>query len=214
MNAGHVITVLLVDDHAVVRTGFRRLLEHGGYARVVGEAARGEEACRLYPTLRPDVVVMDISLPGMSGIEATRRIRARDGGARVLMLSVHDNPLFAQRALEAGALGYLTKSSDGALLEQALKEVYAGRRYLGPDIAQAFYALSAAGGDDPLCSLSEREFAIFQLLVAGHSTQGIAERLHVSPKTVSNNVSGIKHKLGVHTTVELVHLALRRGMME
>ncbi|MDZ7750301.1 MAG: response regulator transcription factor [Gammaproteobacteria bacterium] len=214
MTRRQTMTVLLVDDHAVVRAGIRCLLEHEGYARVVGEAARGEEACRLYPTLEPDVVVMDISLPGMSGIDATRRICARDERARVLMLSVHDNALFAQRAFEAGALGYLTKSSDGTLLGQALEEVCEGRRYLGPDIAQAFFAHTAAGAGNPLCTLGEREFAVFQLLVAGHSTQGIAERLHVSSKTVSNNVSGIKHKLGVQTTVELVHLALRHGMME
>lgn len=214
MTEQRAISVLLVDDHTVVRSGFRRLLEHGGKAKVVGEAGDGEEAYRLYTRLAPEVVVMDISLPGMTGLEATRRICTRDPEARVLMLSVHDNPLFAQRAIEAGALGYITKASDSAVLEEALATVFRRRRFLGPDIAQGYIEHSAAGEDGPLERLSEREFAIFQLVVAGLPTPRIAEKLHVSSKTVSNNLTSIKQKLKAETTVDLVRLAMRYGIVK
>src|ERR1700722_15333039 len=157
-----MIRVLLVDDHAVVRTGFRLLLQSQTDITVVAEAQSGEAACQMYAELAPDVVVMDLGMPGMGGLEALRRIRARDSGARVLALSAHDDPMHARRALREGALGFLSKRSAPEVLIEAIASIAAGRRYLDPALAQKLALAEIEGATrSPVERLSEREFEVF-----------------------------------------------------
>lgn len=203
----HPIKVLLVDDHEVVRAGYRRLLKSAPDIAVVGEAGSGEAAYRLVAAEPVDVVVMDLSLPGMSGIEAASRIRRRQPRVRVLMFSVHEEEIFVQRALDAGADGYLTKRAVAQMLVAAVREVAAGRRYLDPSISLA------DGARDTLSRLSRREFEIFRLLAEGNNVHAIAEALFLSPKTVSNHASRLRAKLGAVSGAELTRLAIRRGVI-
>src|SRR5580693_9115666 len=158
----NMIRVLLVDDHAVVRMGFRLLLQSVAEMSVVAEADSGEAACQLYLELNPDVVVMDLVMPGMGGLEALRRIRARDARAQVLTLSAHDDPMHARRAMQEGALGFLSKRSAPEALLEAVAVVAAGRRYLDPELAQKLALAEFDGGTkSPVERLSEREFEVF-----------------------------------------------------
>ena len=212
MNASAEISVFLVDDHAVVREGYRRLLERSAGIRVIGEAANAADAYSEFQRLNPDVVVMDISLPGASGIEAMRRMLAREPGAKVLMFSMHEEPIFASRAFQAGALGYVTKASAPEVLVEAVRSVAQGKRYLSQDMAQAIALQSVAGGEAGLDVLSNREFEVMRLLVAGDTLATIAEKLQLSYKTVANHQSLIRQKLGVETHVQLIRLAQRQGV--
>src|SRR5690606_35182825 len=163
-----MIRVLLADDHAVVRTGFRLLLEADGDVSVIGEADSGEDACRQYAELAPDVLILDIAMPGMGGLEALKRIRARDPRARVLALSAHDDPMHARRALREGALGFLSKRSAPEPLLEALTCVAAARRYIDPGVAQKLALDELDGGArSPVERLSEREFEVFLRLARG-----------------------------------------------
>ena len=209
------ITVMLVDDHAVVREGYRRLLERSPDISVAGEAASAADAYQAFCRLAPDIVVMDISLPDVSGIEAMRRMRAREPRARVLMFSMHEEPVFARRALDAGASGYITKASAPEVLVEAVRAVVQGKAYLSSDIARD---LALGGGLDPGAEavqrkLSHREFEIMRLLVAGYSLGAIAERLGLSYKTVANHQSAIRHKLGAETALQLLQIAGRMGIV-
>ena len=208
-----MINVLLVDDHAVVRTGYRHLLETKPNIRIVAEAATAEEAQRLYFEQQPDVLVMDISMPGIGGIEGIRRILSRDASARILICSIHDNSLLADRALQSGALGYVTKASDPEVLVTAVEAVGQGKVFLGPDIAQALAMRHLEKESSPLTELSPREFEIFRMVTEGRSGNAVAEKLCLSQKTVSNYLSQIKKKLNVSSTAELVHLAMRQGLL-
>lgn len=211
MNDG-TLSVLIVDDHEVVRSGCRRLLEKTGRIEVVAEARSGEEAWELYRKHAPDVVIMDLSLPGMGGLEAARRILAHEPKARILLFTIHDNALLAERAMQAGAMGYVTKASAADVLVSAVESVSRGKKFMGPEIAHAL-ALKRVGQEtSPLASLAAREFDVFELVTQGLSSAEIAETLHLSPKTVSNYVHRIKQKLGVSTTIEMVHLAIRHGL--
>ncbi|PZP60678.1 MAG: DNA-binding response regulator, partial [Azospira oryzae] len=158
-----LIRILLADDHAVVRAGFRRLLEQRPEIRVLAEAVSGEDAYRLYGVLKPDVVVMDLSMPGMGGMGTIRRIVARDPSARILVFSIHESEAFALQALKSGALGYLTKAAAPDVIVTAVHEVARGRPYLAPDVAQRIALYTATGADDPLACLTAREFEVFQL---------------------------------------------------
>jgi two-component system, NarL family, invasion response regulator UvrY len=210
-----MIRVLLVDDHAVVRTGFRLLLQTSRDVAVVGEAESGEAACQCYAELAPEVVVMDIAMPGMGGVEALRRIRARDPHARVLALSAHDDPMHARRALREGALGFLSKRSAPEALLEAIAAVAAGKRYIDPRVAQR---LALDGLDDaeasPIKRLSEREFEVFIRLARGASVQRIAEDLRLSASTVGTHLYNVKQKLGVSNQSELTLIAIRDGLIE
>lgn len=210
-----MIRVLLVDDHAVVRTGFRLLLQSIAELTVVAEAESGEAACQMYSELTPDVVVMDIAMPGMGGLEALRRIRAKHPQARVLTLSAHDDPMHARRSLQEGALGFLSKRSAPEALVQAVTAVAAGRRYLDAALAQQLALAEFDGAaKSPVERLSEREFQVFIRLAGGASVQRIAQDLNLSSSTVGTHLYNIKQKLGVDNQSELTLIAIRYKLIE
>ena len=209
-----MIRVLLVDDHAVVRMGFRLLLQSTAEMSVVAEADSGEAACQLYLELKPDVVVMDLAMPGMGGLEALRRIRARDARAQVLTLSAHDDPMHARRALQEGALGFLSKRSAPEALLEAVSAVAAGRRYLDSALAQKLALAEFDGGaKSPVERLSEREFEVFVRLAGGATVQRIASDLNLSASTIGTHLYNIKQKLGVVNQSELTLIAIRHGLI-
>lgn len=207
------IRVLLVDDHAVVRAGYRLLLQNAPEIEVVAEAETGELACRYFSEHRPDVVIMDLSLPGIGGLEAIRRIMARDPEARILVFSMHEDTMFVEHALAAGARGYITKSSAAQILVEAVKQVAGGKVHLDGDIAQRLAFQRTRGRDTPLMGLSTREFEIFCLLAEGLNVSEIAKRLSLSYKTVANYSTQVKNKLQVSTVAELARLAIRHGIV-
>jgi two-component system invasion response regulator UvrY len=204
-----MIRLLLVDDHAVVREGYRRLLERRADLRIAAEAASAGEALQACREHQPDVVVADLSLPDMGGIELIQRLLLRDPAVRVLAFSMHREPLFAQQALKAGALGYVTKSSPPDVLVQAVYRVAARQRTLSPDIAPELALQLLDGVVNPAEQLSPREFEILRLLLAGQGATQIADALHLSPKTVQNSHYQIKTKLGVKSDIELMRMALK-----
>jgi two-component system invasion response regulator UvrY len=203
---------MLVDDHAIVRAGFRRLLEQQADYHVVAEAADAERAYALFVEHEPDVVVMDLSMPGVSGLDTIRRIMIRQPAARILVFSMHEDAALAERAIQLGARGYVTKSSAPETLAAAVAEVVAGKLALSPDIAQSLAILKITGDGNPVNVLSAREFEIFRLLAAGHSVASIAGLLSLSAKTVANYHSLIKQKLDIASDVELVLLAQRQNL--
>jgi two-component system, NarL family, invasion response regulator UvrY len=206
-------TILLADDHAIVRMGFRLLLETAGKCRVVGEAASGEEACSLFFKLSPDVLVIDIAMPGMGGLEAMNRILARNPGARILVLSAHEDTSYPRRAIRAGALGYLSKRGAPAELLQAVKAVARGATYIEPGIAQRLAVQGLKGPQGPVDMLSEREFEVFLHLAGGKSVAQIAELLSLSPRTIGTHLYNIKQKLCAQNAAELTLIALRAGLL-
>jgi two-component system invasion response regulator UvrY len=194
-----VIRLLLVDDHAVVREGYRRLLERRPDLKIEAEAGTAADALQRFKEVKPDVTILDLSLPDMGGIELAQRLIQRDPGARLLAFSMHRDPLFATQALRAGMLGYVTKSSNPEVLIQAVYKVARGERMLSPDIAPDM-ALSLLDGDsNPVEQLSPREFEILRLLLEGQGAEDIGTALNISPKTVQNCHYQIKAKLGVKT---------------
>jgi len=210
-----MIRVMLVDDHAVVRTGFRLLLQAQSEISIVAEAESGEVACQRYLELTPDVVVLDLAMPGMGGLEALRRIRAHHPQARVLALSAHDDPMHARRALREGALGFLSKRSAPEALIEAVTAVGAGRRYIDVALAQKLALADLDGAtQSPIERLSEREFEVFVRLARGETVQRIAEDLRLSASTVGTHLYNIKQKLEVINQSELTLLAIRHGLIE
>lgn len=208
------IRVMLVDDHAVVRVGFRMLLAATGDIEVVAEADSGEVAYQRYPNVHPDVVIMDLSMPGMGGIDAVRRLLARDKTARVLVLSAHEDTAHPKRALQAGALGYLSKRTAPEALIEAVYAVAAGRSYLDAEIARKLAMQGLGSVPGRLEALSEREFSVFLQLARGHSVRNIAESLNLSPNTVGTHLYNIKQKLGAGNQAELTLIAVRSGLIE
>jgi DNA-binding NarL/FixJ family response regulator len=206
------ISVLLVDDHAVVREGYRRLLERDENLAVVGEAATAADAIRLDADLRPDVVVLDIALPGVSGIEILRRIIAHRPDACVLMFSMYDDGIYASHAIDAGARGYLSKASAPDLLVQAVRAVAGGGHYLSPDIERAMNKQSSAA-NELVAALSTRELEVLRMLTQGYGVEEIGERLGLSPKTAANHQSSIKQKLGATSALQLMLIARRFGLV-
>jgi two-component system invasion response regulator UvrY len=210
-----MIRVLLVDDHAVVRMGFRLLLQSVPEMSVVAEADSGESACQLYAEAAPDVVVMDLAMPGMGGLEALRRIRARDPEAKVLTLSAQDDPMHARRALQEGALGFLSKRSAPEALLEAVGVVASGRRFIDPVLAQKLALAEFDGASkSPVERLSEREFEVFVRLAGGATVQRIAADLNLSASTIGTHLYNIKQKLGVVNQSELTLIAIRHGLIE
>jgi two-component system invasion response regulator UvrY len=208
------IRVMLVDDHAVVRMGFRLLLQGTPDIEVAAEADSGEEAVRLFPEIRPDVVVMDISMPGIGGLEAIGRILARQPAARVLVLSAHEDAMHARRVLKAGAAGYLTKRSAAEALIQAIRQVAQGKTFLEGSIAQQLAVQQLSGQQSPVDMLSEKEFKVFLALAEGQSVAEIAEVMSLSPRTIGTHLYNIKQKLGASNQAELAILAIRAGLIQ
>ncbi len=208
------INVMLVDDHAVVRYGFRMLLEATDDIRVVAEADSAEAAYQQIPAAKPDVIVMDISLGGTMGVEATRRIVARDKMARVLGLSSHEDPSYVRYMLKAGALGYLSKRSAPDELMHAIRQVAEGRMYIDSQLSQRMALEEFNGEKSPIEVLSEREFGVFIQLAKGASVNQIADMLNISPRTVGTHLYNVKQKLGVANQAELALIAVRHGLIE
>lgn len=212
--ATNLISIMLVDDHAVVRMGFKLLLEGAQEISVVAEAESGEEAVRTFQAHNPDVLVMDISMPGIGGLEAIDRILAKVADQKILVLSGHEDVMHARRVLKAGAVGYLTKRSAADALIDAVKTVYRGKTYLEPQIAQELAVEQVSGNKDPVDSLSEKEFKVFISLAKGQSVQDIAEVMCLSPRTIGTHLYNIKQKLGASNSAELAIIAMRSGLMD
>lgn len=210
----HDIRVMLVDDHAVVRMGFRMLLEGSDDIKVLGEADSGEDAVRQFAGIKPDVIVMDISMPGIGGLEAIDRILAKDPNMRILALSAHEDVMHARRVLKAGAVGYLTKRSAAEELMRAIRVVHKGKTYLEPGIAQQMAVEQVSGQRNPVDTLSEKEFKVFLSLARGQSVQEIADVMSLSPRTVGTHLYNIKQKLGASNSAELAIIAIRAGLIE
>jgi len=208
------ISVLLVDDHELVRAGFRRLLEDGDKFQVVAESGSGEQAVQDFAKYRPDVVVMDISMPGIGGVGAIERIISREPSAKILVLSVHEDSVFTTRAMQAGALGFIPKRSAPEAMLKAVEIVSQGRTCIAPEIAQQLAMQKLTGSENPLDVLSQREFEVFRLLAEGKTVNEIADILNLSPKTVGTHHTNIKQKLNVSNSAELARLAIRSGLLE
>jgi two-component system invasion response regulator UvrY len=208
------IRVMLVDDHAVVRMGFKLLLQEAADIAVVAEAATGEEALKQYAELKPDVVVMDISMPGMGGLEAVTRLLAKDPAVKILILSAHEDSIHPKRLLKAGAAGYLSKRVAPEELIHAIHEVHAGSIFLDSTLAQTMAGQKLVGQETPVDILSDREFEVFMLLAQGQSVAHIATALFVSPRTVGTHLYNIKQKLNAANSAELTLIALRNGLLD
>jgi two-component system invasion response regulator UvrY len=207
------LSVLLCDDHEVVRAGYRRLLESTPDVAVTAEAVDGEEACRKYQEARPDVVIMDLNMPGLGGLEAARRILSRDPGARILVFSVHENEVMLSRALSLGVLGYISKRSASRVMVEAVRQVAAGRIYVGQELVPLLVRHGSNCELSAVAALSRREFEVFRLLVDGKSVNDIAGVLAISPKTAGHHVTSIKSKLDIPDLVGLTRLAIRLGII-
>ncbi|PKO54878.1 MAG: DNA-binding response regulator [Betaproteobacteria bacterium HGW-Betaproteobacteria-2] len=208
------INVLLVDDHAVVRMGFKMLLESAPDIKVVAEAESGEQGVKLYMEHHPDVVVMDITMPGIGGLEAIERIVAKESHARILVLSAHEDSVHPKRVLNAGAMGYLTKRSAAEELIKAIRTVAGGKRYLEASVAQQMAIQQLSGEQNPVDVLSDREFEVFMALAKGKTTNDIAETLCLSPRTVGTHLYNIKQKLNANNSAEIALIAMRSGLID
>jgi two-component system invasion response regulator UvrY len=203
-----------VDDHAVVRMGFKMLIEAEEGIKVIGEAESGEIAIKLFQELKPDIIVMDITMPGIGGLEAIDRIIAKDKNTKILVLSAHEDSVHPKRVLNAGAMGYLTKRSAAEELIKAIKSVHQGKRYLEPNIAQQMAITQLSGETNPVEILSDREFEVFIALAKGKSTNDIADTLCLSPRTVGTHLYNIKQKLNANNSAEIALIAIRCGLID
>ncbi|WP_421297145.1 UvrY/SirA/GacA family response regulator transcription factor [Aeromonas sp. 604015] len=210
-----MINVFLVDDHELVRTGIRRILEDVRGIKVVGEAQSGETAVTFCRQHHPDVILMDMNMPGIGGLEATRKILRIRPDVRIIVLTIHSENPFPTKVMQAGAAGYLTKGAAPDEMIQAIRLVHSGQRYISPVIAQQM-ALSqfASADENPFKSLSERELQIMMMITKGQKVTDISEQLNLSPKTVNSYRYRLFSKLGINGDVELTHLAIRYGMLD
>jgi len=208
------IKLILVDDHAIVRSGLRRLLELNKQVEVIAEADSGEQAYQCYGELKPDIVVMDISMPGMGGLESARRIIKRYPTAKIIIFSMHETASFASQAIKSGVKGYVTKTGAAEDLTRAVLEVANGKTFLSAEVAQKIALETLSGQDDPIHQLSGREFEVFRLLAEGKKVEEVSEMLKISQKTVANYYTMIKQKLGVTSPIDMVRFAIRHGLVE
>lgn len=211
-----MISVLLVDDHKLMRTGIKFILDDTTDIRVVGEASSGEEGLERARVLKPNVILMDVSMPGIGGLEATRKLAMALPDTRIIVLSAHTAEPYPMRLMEAGAAGYITKDSAGDEIVTAIRRVQAGERYISAEIARqmALQSVNRTSSGSPFEQLSSREMQVMIMATGGHSVQDISDKLHLSPKTVSTYRSRLFQKLGVSNDVELTRLAMRYGVIE
>jgi DNA-binding NarL/FixJ family response regulator len=210
-----MIHVLIADDHAVVRAGLKQILSSTADVQVAAEAASGNEALAAIRAQRFDVIVLDMSMPGRSGLDLIRQIKDEQPQARILVLSMHQEEQYAVRALKAGASGYLNKDSAPELLVGAIRKVAGGGAFISPNIAEQLAHGVIRNQNQPLHTLlSDREFEVFQRLVAGQSVSAIADKLNVSVKTISTHKSRIMQKMGMESATELIRYALENGLVE
>lgn len=207
------IRVMLADDHAVVRAGYRFLLENVPGIEVIAEAASGEEALAWFVQYQPDVLVVDLSMPGIGGLETIRRLRQRQPDARILVCSMHENPALVENALQAGVSGYISKNSSPEVLVAAVRKIAAGAIYIDAELAQNLVVQHSREGGSPLAALSTREMQILCMFAEGKTVEVIAESLSLSSKTISNYLTQIKEKLQVGSHAELVRLAISVGLV-
>lgn len=210
-----MINVLVVDDHELVRIGISRLLSDVPGITVVGEASTGEEAIKFVKEKHPHVVLMDVRMPGIGGLEATRKMLRFDSEVKVIALTVYEGEPFPTKLLQAGAKGYLTKGAGLEEMVEAIREVHAGKRYLGTEIAQQMALRGLEDQEKPLFEqLSDREMQVLLMITSGQKVQDISEKLCLSPKTVNTYRYRLYEKLNVGTDVELTHLAIRHGIVD
>ncbi|MDR5866084.1 UvrY/SirA/GacA family response regulator transcription factor [Halomonas koreensis] len=209
-----MIRVLVADDHHLVRTSIAHLLDAEADITIVGEAADGEEAIQQARDLKPDIVLMDIRMPGIGGLEATRKIHRFTSDIRILVLTAFLEETFAQRLLDAGADGFISKGSQHDEMVTAVRSVFAGQRYISPEIAQRLVLSRIDASDNPFDQLSQRELQVAMMIVNCQKVADIADRMFLSPKTVNTYRYRIFEKLGVHSDVELTHLGLRHGLVD
>lgn len=208
------LKILLVDDHSVVRMGFKMLIDTETDMQVIAEAETGEEGIKKYQEFEPDVVVMDITMPGIGGLEAIERIIARDKKAKILVLSAHEDSVHPKRVLSAGAIGYLTKRSAAEELIVAIRAIGSGKKYIESTVAQQLAITQLSGENDPTEILSDREFEVFISLAKGKSTNEIADTMCLSPRTVGTHLYNIKQKLNANNSAEIALIAIRSGLLE
>ena len=208
------LNVLLVDDHSVVRMGFKMLIDSEKDMQVIAEAETGEEGIIKFQEIKPDVVVMDITMPGIGGLEAIERIIAKDKNAKILVLSAHEDSVHPKRVLSAGAIGYLTKRSAAEELINAIRTVGSGKKYIESTVAQQLAITQLSGENDPTEVLSDREFEVFISLAKGKSTNEIADTMCLSPRTVGTHLYNIKQKLNANNSAEIALIAIRCGLLK
>jgi len=210
-----VIRIVMADDHAIVREGLKRIVGEVPDLQVVGEAADGTQVMQRVRELDVDVLVLDLSMPGRSGMELIKLVKSEKPKLRILVLSMHQETQYAVRAIKSGANGYLTKETAPALLEQAIRKVAAGGAYISSDVAEQL-ALGAMPGSEaaPHETLSDREFQVFRLLVSGKSVTEAGNELHLSVKTISTHKANLMQKLGLANQTELVRYAMKHGLAE
>ena len=209
-----MIKVLLVDDHELVRTGIRRLIDDINGLEVVGEVETGEAAIDFAHNEHVDVVLMDLNMPGIGGMEATRRLIAKDKHLKIIVVTVHDSEPFPQQLFKAGAMGYLTKGCNIEEIVHAIKEVFYGRRYVSVDIAQKMAMNIQPDDENPFDKLSQREMQVMMMSMQGMKGQKISEQLNLSPKTISTYRYRLFDKLRVSNDVELTRLAMQYGLID
>lgn len=211
-----MIRIVLADDHAIVREGLKRIVGDAGDFLVAGEAADGTEVMKIVRELEFDVLVLDLSMPGRSGMELIKLVKAEKPKLRILVLSMHQETQYAVRAIKSGASGYLTKESAPAQLEAAIRKIAAGGAYISAEVAEQLALGAMPGGTAaaPHESLSDREFEVFRMLVAGDAVSDVAHKLNLSVKTVSTHKANLMHKLGLANQTELVKYALKHGLLE
>ena len=208
------LNVLLVDDHSVVRMGFKMLIDNEKDMQVIAEAETGEDGIIKFQEIKPDVIVMDITMPGIGGLEAIERIIAKDKNAKILVLSAHEDSVHPKRVLSAGAIGYLTKRSAAEELINAIRTVGSGKKYIESSVAQQLAITQLSGENDPTEVLSDREFEVFISLAKGKSTNEIADTMCLSPRTVGTHLYNIKQKLNANNSAEIALIAIRCGLLE